>query len=130
MFFLENETQITEKLMDNVFQWNCSSHAKIRTNLSKIEKQSKISQRSVMLSALQLPNIHLQLYSYHAKLCPMEENNNQYNQFGLIISNNNYLHGSTQHPKTSRKIFVSLKNQLTIQLLILTLKQPKSCPFD
>ena len=35
------------------FQSNCSSHAKIRTNLSKIKKRPKIRHRSVMFSALQ-----------------------------------------------------------------------------
>ena len=44
-----------EKNTDNVFQSNCSSHAKIfRTNASKIEKRAKIRHRSVMLSALHL----------------------------------------------------------------------------
>ena len=53
--FLENETQIGEKkIPDDVFQWNCSSHPKIWTNPSKIEKRAKIRHRSVMLSALQL----------------------------------------------------------------------------
>ena len=48
--FLKYETQI----LDNVFQSNCSSHAKLLTNLRKIEKPPKIQHRSVIFSALQL----------------------------------------------------------------------------
>ena len=40
--------------MGNVFQSNCSSYAKLRTNLRKIEKWPKIQQRTVMHSALQI----------------------------------------------------------------------------
>ena len=41
--FLEYKTQIGQKnILDNVFQLNCSSHAKLLTNLRKIEKRPKI----------------------------------------------------------------------------------------
>ena len=41
--FLEYETQIgKKKILDNVFQLNCSSHAELLTNLRKIEKRPKI----------------------------------------------------------------------------------------
>ena len=55
--FLEYETQIGEKrILDNVFQSNCSSHAYLLTNLRKIEKRPKIRHRLVISSALQLHN--------------------------------------------------------------------------
>ena len=43
-----------EKILDNGFQLNCSSHAKVWTNPSYIEKRDEIRHRSVMLPALQL----------------------------------------------------------------------------
>ena len=46
--FLEYETQIGKKKLDNVFQSNCSSHAKLLTNLRKIEKRPKIRHKAVM----------------------------------------------------------------------------------
>ena len=57
--FLKYETQIgkkNKKILDNVFQSNCSSHAKLLTNLRKIEKRPKIRHRLFMHSALQLYN--------------------------------------------------------------------------
>ena len=55
-----------KKILDNVFQSNCSSHAKLLTNLRKIEKRPKIRHRLFMHSALQLfvwPfRFHLHLY--------------------------------------------------------------------
>ena len=39
--------------MDNVFQSNCSSHAKLMTNLRKIEKPPKMRHKMVMHPALQ-----------------------------------------------------------------------------
>ena len=56
-------TNRRKKILDNVFQLNCSSYAKLRTNLRKMEKQPKIRHRSVMHSALQLflSNIKLTL---------------------------------------------------------------------
>ena len=54
--FLEYETQISKKKkkLDNVFQSNCSSHAKLLTNLRKIEKRPKMRHKVVMHPALQL----------------------------------------------------------------------------
>ena len=53
--FLEYKTQIGEKkILDNVFQSNCSSRAYLLTNLRKIKKQPKIRHRLVMHSVLQL----------------------------------------------------------------------------
>ena len=52
--FLEYETQISKKKLDNVFQTNCSSHAKLLTNLRKIEKRPKMRHKAVMHPALQL----------------------------------------------------------------------------
>ena len=55
--FLEYETQIGKKILDNVFQSNCSSHAKLLTNLRKIEKRPKMTKmrhKMVMHSALQI----------------------------------------------------------------------------
>ena len=53
--FLEYETQIgKKKILDNVFQSNCSSHAKLLTNLRKIEKRPKMRHKVVMHPALQL----------------------------------------------------------------------------
>ena len=41
--FLEYKTQIgKKKILGNVFQSNCSSHAELLTNLRKIEKRSNI----------------------------------------------------------------------------------------
>ena len=54
-FACEYEIQIGEKkILDNVFQSNCSSHAKRLTNLRKIEKRPKIRHRLVMHSGLHL----------------------------------------------------------------------------
>ena len=53
--FLEYETQIVQKKkLDNVFQSNCSSHAKLLTNLRKIEERPKMQHKAVMHPALQL----------------------------------------------------------------------------
>ena len=40
-------SRISEKILDNVFQSNYSSHAELLTNLRKIEKQPKIRHRLV-----------------------------------------------------------------------------------
>ena len=50
---IQNTNQ-RKKTLDNGFQSNCSSYAKLRTNLGKMEKWPKIRHRSVMPSALQL----------------------------------------------------------------------------
>ena len=47
-------TNRRKKILDNVFQSNCSSHAELLTNLRKIEKRPKIRHRLFMHSALQL----------------------------------------------------------------------------
>ena len=47
-------TNRRQKMLDNVFQLNCSSHAYLLTNLRKIEKWPKIRHRLVISSALQL----------------------------------------------------------------------------
>ena len=53
--FLKYETQVGEKkILDNVFQSNCSSHTKLLTNQRKIEKRPKIRHRLVIFSGLQL----------------------------------------------------------------------------
>ena len=58
MLFLEYETQIgKKKKLDDVFQSNCSSHAKLLTNLRKIEKRPKMRHKVVMHPALQLSSI-------------------------------------------------------------------------
>ena len=68
MLFLEYETQIGKKNLDNVFQSNCSSHAKLLTNLRKIEKRPKMRHKVVMHPALQLyPHYH---YFLFGKLSP------------------------------------------------------------
>ena len=46
-------TNRQKKKLDNVFQSNCSSHAKLLTNLRKIEKQPKMRHEMVMHPALQ-----------------------------------------------------------------------------
>ena len=46
-----------KKILDNVFQSNCSSHAKLLTNLRKIEKRPKIRHRLFLHSALQLCHV-------------------------------------------------------------------------
>ena len=82
--FRESGLQITSRLLSSSFgscsltlaskiaaNWNCSSHAKIRTNPSKIKKQAKIRHRSVMLSALQLLVTSLHIMSVHATLLPI-----------------------------------------------------------
>ena len=51
---LIRNTKRRDKILDNGFQSNCSSHAKVWTNLSYIEKRAEIRHRSVMLPALQL----------------------------------------------------------------------------
>ena len=52
--FLEYKTQIGQKkILVNVFQSNCSSHAKLLTNLRKIEEWPKIRHRLFMHLALQ-----------------------------------------------------------------------------
>ena len=56
---------IGEKILENVFQSNCSS--KLRTNLRKIEKRPKIRHRLVTFSGLQLlliNPIHFMLRCY------------------------------------------------------------------
>ena len=51
--FLKYETQIGErKILDNVFQSNCSSHEKLLTNVRKIEKRPKRRHWLVMYSGL------------------------------------------------------------------------------
>ena len=52
--FLKYETQIAKKKLDNVFQSNCSSHAKLLTKLRKIEKRPKMRHKVVMHPALQM----------------------------------------------------------------------------
>ena len=53
--FLKYNKQIGQKkILDNVFQLNCSSHAELLTNLRKIEKWPKIRHRLVIFSGLQL----------------------------------------------------------------------------
>ena len=47
-------TNRQKNILDNVFQSNCSSHAKFLTNLRKIEKRPKIRHRLFMHSALHL----------------------------------------------------------------------------
>ena len=51
---LIRNTKRRDKILDNGFQSNCSSHAKVWTNPSYIEKRAEIRHRSVMLPALQL----------------------------------------------------------------------------
>ena len=51
---LIRNTKRREKILDNGFQSNCSTHAKVWTNPSYIEKRAEIRHRSVMLPALQL----------------------------------------------------------------------------
>ena len=51
---LIRNTNRCEKILDNGFQSNCSSHAKVWTNPRYIEKRAEIRHRSVMLPALQL----------------------------------------------------------------------------
>ena len=51
---LIRNTKRREKILDNGFQSNCSSHAKVWTNPSYIEKRTEIRHKSVMLPALQL----------------------------------------------------------------------------
>ena len=57
---LVRNTKRREKILDNGFQSNCGSHAKVCTNPSYIEKQAEIRHKSVMLPALQLaPDVTL-----------------------------------------------------------------------
>ena len=51
---LIRNTKRREKILDNGFQSNCSTRAKVWTNPSYIEKRAEIRHRSVMLPALQL----------------------------------------------------------------------------
>ena len=51
---LIRNTKRREKILDNGFQSNCGSHAKVCTNPSYIEKRAEIRHKSVMLPALQL----------------------------------------------------------------------------
>ena len=51
---LIRNTKRREKILDNGFQSNCGTHAKVWTNPSYIEKRAEIRHRSVMLPALQL----------------------------------------------------------------------------
>ena len=53
-YFLNTKHKSTKKILDNVFQSNCSSHAYLLTNLRKIEKRPKIRHRLAISSVLQL----------------------------------------------------------------------------
>ena len=68
--FLEYETQIGQ--VDNVFQSNCSSHAKLLTNLRKIKKRPKI--RLFMHSALQLLQTGCAALSRHTMFFTSQRN--------------------------------------------------------
>ena len=54
---LIRNTKRREKILDNGFQSNCGSHAKVCTNPSYIEKRAEIRHKSVMLPALQLATV-------------------------------------------------------------------------
>ena len=63
---LMQNTNWREKILDDGFQSNCSSHAKVWTNPSNIEKWAEIRHKSVMLPALHLQfNITCWLDSVH-----------------------------------------------------------------
>ena len=51
---LIRNTKRREKILDNGFQSNCGSHAKVCTNPSYIEKRAEMRHKSVMLPALQM----------------------------------------------------------------------------
>ena len=53
-YFSNTKHKSREKILDNVFQSNCNSHAKLLTNLRKIEKRPKMQHKAVMHPALQL----------------------------------------------------------------------------
>ena len=80
---IRNTNWQKKQQLDNVYQSNCSSHAKLLTNLRKIEKLPKMRHKMVMHPALQL---------FHRKVASLLNIYIQYTQHSSDLLAHNSVH--------------------------------------